>query len=348
MAKIVASKDMPPFPENFRPIFFNNQFRVKIPLPSERRFPSLNGKIAIVTGANSGLGFESSKQLLGLGLSHLVMAVRSSEKGKDAAAKLRLASSTATIDVWPLDMESYDSIQGFVRKCNVELPRIDFTILNAGIGPIAFRKSPSTGHESATQVNYLSTVLLAVLLLPVLKAKSTPDGPPRLTVVTSVLGHLAKFRNSDQRPLLPSFDDIKTTPWDPREAYSVSKLLGQLFLIELSERVNPNDVVINMVEPGAIKGTGLSRDVSGVMLIALKLFHGIAGRPVERGAATFVDALLGHGKEAHGCFLMNCEIAPLATLYHSPDGKKLIKQLWEETMKELSFAHLEEIISSMK
>jgi NAD(P)-dependent dehydrogenase (short-subunit alcohol dehydrogenase family) len=176
------------------------------------------------------------------------LAVRSPEKGKDAAAKLRLISSTATIDFWPLNMESYDSVQAFVGKCNAELPRIDFTILNAGIGPIAFRKSPSSGHESATQVNYLSTVLLAVLLLPVLKAKSTPDGPSRLTVVTSVLGHLAKFRNRDQLPLLPSFDDIKITPWDPREAYSVSKLLGQLFLIELSEHVNPNDVVINMVE----------------------------------------------------------------------------------------------------
>ncbi|KAE9369324.1 putative short-chain dehydrogenase/reductase family protein [Stipitochalara longipes BDJ] len=339
---------MPTLPEDFRKIFWNNQFRVKIELPTERNFPSLKGKVAIVTGANCGLGFESSKQLLDLGLSHLIVAVRSLEKGRAAASKLLLANTTATIDIWPLDMESYDSIQAFVRKCNTELSRIDFTILNAGIGPIAFRKSPSTGHESAIQVNYLSTVFFAILLLPVLKAKSTPDGPPRLTVISSVLGHLAKFPNRDQRPLLPSFDDIKITPWDPREAYGVSKLLSQLFLVELSEHVNSNDVVINMVEPGATKGTGLARDVGGAMLIALKIFQGIAGRRVERGAATYADALLGHGKESHGCFLMNCEITPLATIYYNPEGKKLMKQIWEETMKELSFAHVEEIIASMK
>jgi len=310
MAKIVVSKDMHPLPENFGKIFFNNQFLVKIPLPSERQFPSLGGKVAIVTGANSGLGFEASKQLLGLGLSHLILAVRSFEKGKAAATKLGLTNPKAKIDVWELDMESYDSIQAFVRKCNTELSRIDFAILNAGIGPINFRKSPATGHESAMQVNYLSTAFLAILLLPILKAKSPPDGPPRLTVISSVLGHRAQFRNRDQIPLLTSFDDIQITPWDLREAYGVSKLLGQLFFVELSERVSSNDVVINMVEPGSIKGTGLSRDVGGLLLIVLKLMHAIAGRPVERGAATYVDALLGHDKESHGCFLMNCEVTP--------------------------------------
>ena len=207
-------------------------------------------------------------------------------------------------------MESYDSIQAFVRKCNIELSRIDFTILNAGIGPISFRKSPGTGHESALQVNYLSTVFLAILLLPILKAKATSEGPPRLTVISSVLGHIAKFHNRDQRLLLSSFDDITITPWDPTEAYGVSKLLGELCLVELSERVSSDDVIINMLEPGAIKGTGLSRDIGGMMLIAIKLMHAVAGRPVEQGAVTYVDALLGHGKEAHGCFPMNCEITP--------------------------------------
>jgi len=78
----------------------------------------LKGKVAIITGSNSGLGFESSRQLLTLGLSHLVLAVRSIEKGKAAASKLSLANPEATIDVWALDMESYDSIQAFVRKCD--------------------------------------------------------------------------------------------------------------------------------------------------------------------------------------------------------------------------------------
>ena len=95
----MASKDMPPLAENFGKIFFNNQFRVKIQLPSERNFPSLDGKVAIVTGAISGLCFESSKQLLELGLSHLIVAVRSLKKGKTTVVKLQLANPTATTDV---------------------------------------------------------------------------------------------------------------------------------------------------------------------------------------------------------------------------------------------------------
>lgn len=86
---------------------------------------------------------------------------------------LTLQLLSATINVWALDMESYESIQAFVRKCDAELPRMDYVVLNAGIGPIAFATTRSTGHETTIQVNHLSTALLTLLLLPILKAKST-------------------------------------------------------------------------------------------------------------------------------------------------------------------------------
>jgi NAD(P)-dependent dehydrogenase (short-subunit alcohol dehydrogenase family) len=310
---MVASKDMAPLPKNFGKVFWNNQFRVKIELPTGGKF-NLKGKVAIITGSNSGLGFESSRQLLTLGLSHLVLAVRSIEKGKAAASKLSLANPEATIDVWALDMESYDSIQAFVRKCDTELSRIDYTILNAGIGPIAFSKTRSTGHETAIQVNHISTILLTILLLPVVKAKKQRDSPARLTVVNSLTAHLCKFPNRNQRPLLPSFDDTKITPWDPQERYGVSKLLCQLFLVKLADHVDSDDVIINMVDPGLTKGTALGRDAKGALWIASKTFFTVAGRPVGRGAATYVDALMGHGKESHGCFLMNNEVSPYVYL----------------------------------
>jgi NAD(P)-dependent dehydrogenase (short-subunit alcohol dehydrogenase family) len=186
----------------------------------------------------------------------------------------------------------------------------DYTILNAGVSMMNFSTTRSTGHETVIQVNHISTILLTILLLPVLKAKSAPDNPPRLTVINSVTVHLCKFPNRDQRPLLPSFDDTKITPWDPKERYGVSKLLPQLFLVKLTEHIKSDDVIINMVDPGLTKGTDLSRDASGLVRIASKAFFGIAGRTVDKGAATYVDALLGHGKESHGCFLMNTEISP--------------------------------------
>jgi hypothetical protein len=190
----------------------NNQFKVKIPLPTRSKYGSLDGKVAIITGANTGLGLESAKQLLTLGLSHLIVAVRSIEKGKAAASQLKLANPKATIDVWDLDMESYASIQSFAERCKT-LPHIDYTILNAGLGPLKFSTTKATGHEKAIQVNFLSTVLLTILLLPILKAKGTRDKPARLTIINSVTAHLCKFPNRDQRPLIPSFDDVKITPW---------------------------------------------------------------------------------------------------------------------------------------
>ncbi len=129
----LPSKDMPPFPENFGPIFFQNQFRTKIELPTKSKYPNVKGQCAIISGSNTGLGFEAAHQLLTLGLSHLIMAVRSTTRGEAAANKLRAASPSAKIDVWHLDMESYDSIQTFARKC-ADLPtRIDMVILNAGV-----------------------------------------------------------------------------------------------------------------------------------------------------------------------------------------------------------------------
>ncbi|KAH8883131.1 putative short-chain dehydrogenase/reductase family protein [Thozetella sp. PMI_491] len=342
----VPSKDMDPLPSNFGPVFFRNQFRTTIELPTKAKYPNVRGKCAIITGSNTGLGYEAASQLLSLGLSHLVMGVRRLETGKAAANKLQAAYPSAKIDVWLLDMERYATIQDFTRKCQQELSHIDIAILNAGGSRVTFNLSAETGHEQAIQVNHLSTVFLAILLLPILKSKSNGRDIPRLTLVNSVTAQLAKFPNRALRPLLSSFDDTKLVPWNPEERYGVSKLLCQLFVVKLADLVNPDDVIINMVDPGLTKGTKLTRDTSGLMALGAKAFFGIAGRPVERGAATYIDAAVGKGKESHGCFLMNCQIAPLACWYYT-DGETLMDVIWKETLQEFSFAGAEQIIASM-
>ena len=305
------SKAMNPLPESFGPIFIQNQFRTTIDLPTQAMYPHVSGQCAIVTGSNTGLGLEASRQLLSLGLSHLVMAVRSVSKGEAAAKPLRASYPSAVIDVWSLDMESYDSILSFVDKCNKNLSRIDICILNAGLGSAKFEICTATGHDKMVQVNHISTALLAILLIPVLKAKSKDrSSPARLTVVNSITAQLTKLPNKDTRPFLASFDDLAITPFDASERYGASKLVSQLFLVKLADLVNADDVVINMVDPGLTKGTGLARDIKGATAIVAKIFFGIAGRPVDRGAATYIHAVLGLGKESHGCFLMNAQIAP--------------------------------------
>ena len=77
-------------------------------------------------------------------------------------------------------------------------------------------------------------------------------------------------------------------------------------------KINPDDVIVNMVDPGLTKGTGLGghHEMGGVAGALAGAFFAICGRPVDRGAASYTNAVYGHGKESHGCFLMSCEIAP--------------------------------------
>lgn len=109
--------------------------------------------------------------------------------------------------------------------------------------------------------------------------------------------------NRGKWPMLPSFDDMPITGWNAQDRYGVSKLLCHLFVVKLVDYVKGEDVIINMADLGLTKGTALSRDARGAVAIPEKVFFSVAGRPTERGAATYLDAVLRHGKQSHGCFL---------------------------------------------
>jgi NAD(P)-dependent dehydrogenase (short-subunit alcohol dehydrogenase family) len=308
---MVGSKDLPPSTVGFGKVFWNNQFRAKPEWPAAGT--SLAGKVAIVTGGNTGLGYEASRQLLNLNLSHLILAVRSVDKGQAAAKKLRSetkGSEKAKIEVWRLDMSDYDSIQTFARRVDSDLPRVDYALLNAGIMSMNYNKDALTGHEEIFQVNYLSTVLLTLLLLPILKRKhaSLPHTePPKITWASAALTLIAKFPNRAADPLFPSFDDPKQ--FNPQEQYNSSKVMAHMFLWKLVDYVRSEDVVMNLADPAWVRGTDLTRDVKGPLKLFMKAFE-LTGRMPEVGASCFVDAMVSKGKESHGCFLMSWKVHP--------------------------------------
>ncbi|KAE8390896.1 hypothetical protein BDV23DRAFT_183017 [Aspergillus alliaceus] len=302
-----TSRDLPPFTSAYFPrLYFNSHFCSKPQYPSPQT--NLIDKVAIVTGANTGLGLESSRQLLSYNLSHLIIAVRSVTKGETAADTLRKQYPMATIVVWQLDMSSYDSVQAFVRRAENHLPRLDIVILNAGLGNLNFSVVKSTGHEEIIQVNYLSTVLLCILLLPVLKSKSLDVIPGRLSIVSSGLALNAGFPHRKYSPLLPSYDDPKNFNW--REQYSASKFLGHMFMWKLVDYVSADDVVVNVVDPGFTKGTELQREASGPLSVVFSIAKASTARTIKDGASTYVDATVVKGKESHGCFVMDWQIKP--------------------------------------
>ncbi|CAJ2506484.1 Uu.00g006140.m01.CDS01 [Anthostomella pinea] len=333
--------------------FYANQFGTK-PQPPPRG-TTFASKTAIITGSSSGIGQECARQMLDLNLSHLIMAVRNPAKGEAIAKELRKGHPMAVVDVWKLDMLHYASIQAFAEKCERELRRLDIVILNAGGSNQAFKVNKETGHEESLQLNYLSNALLGTLLLPVLKNKRSPGaGPGRMLFVSSALGVTSKFSNVAADPLLPSFTEPYVSgkeQWNlgaAQERYSMTKTLVNMFIYKLSTLVSADDVIIDGVEPGYTKGSGLDADVTGVLKWVLWVVKSLVARTLEHAAWTYIDAVDTKGKESHGCFLMCYRNWPFHALMYTPEGEAATERLWKETMDELDFAGVRGIVESMK
>ncbi|KAL7787171.1 hypothetical protein V8C37DRAFT_390852 [Trichoderma ceciliae] len=326
--------------------FFYRQLFGKTP-PVAKENVNLSGKTAIVTGSNSGLGLETARQLLGLGLTRLILAVRSEPKG-EAARKELLAEQKngfVGIEVWNLDMSSYGSITQFADRATA-LDRLDIVILNAGLFQAKETFNQSTGYEECIQINYFSSILLMTLLLGALKAK--PGGHPgRLVLVSSDTAGWVKFNEQASRPILATFKK-KADRWDMQERYGTSKLLGQFYLTELAKEIPASVVTINTVNPGFCYGTALTRDGDGTLVGSIvNGIRRVIGKSSAVGALSIVHAAVSFGEEVHGQYVEDGEIRPLAPIIYRPEAEELGKQLWDETMAELSFARLGESIQEV-
>ncbi|KAJ4259852.1 hypothetical protein NW757_001801 [Fusarium falciforme] len=325
-------------PDSYR--FFQSQFTKPVWPPKET---SLANGTGIITGANVGLGFAAAKAVLALNLSHLVIGVRTVSKGEAAAAKLRSNFPKAKIDVWQVDMLSHESVQAFAKKCET-LDRIDFAILNAGTQNMAFTRSPE-GHESTFQVNYLSTVLLATLLLPTLKKKAPAGKPGRLTIVNSGTSLMVKVPDPKDEPALAWYDD--ESKFSPTSTYWYSKALAHFWILKLAERVNPDDVIVNLVDPGLVRSTDLQRNANVIVRTIAWFAKWIIARSLEQGASTFVDAAIVKGKETHGSYVMDWKIFHYTKAVYEEYGQELASRIWDETLEMLSFVDINGILNSL-
>ena len=304
--------------------FLYRQFFLIPPLTSPHQV-NLQGQTGLVTGANIGLGLECSRQLLSLHISRLILAVRSLSKGEAARKELAASAPWATIEVWHLDMSSYASVQAFAARCNALPQKINFAVLNAGILKVNMEINPTTNHEKVLQVNYLSTALLAFLLLPALAKKPKKSAitsasttgeqhPGTLTIVGSETAEWAKFPEQHATPILREFNNPAL--FDLQERYYTSKLLEEFFLVALSRRVPAEKCVVNVVNPGFCYGSGLHTEVTGVLGVVFGLYKRCIGRSTSVGARTLVDAAVGgkgkgkgEGMERHGRYLSDCRVA---------------------------------------
>ncbi|EED21269.1 short-chain dehydrogenase, putative [Talaromyces stipitatus ATCC 10500] len=334
-----------PEKEASRSQWLHRQFLGKTP-PLTKNDVDLTGKTAIVTGSNTGLGLETAGHLLDLGLTRLILAVRTVSKGERAREGLLAKRDPAScqIDVWNIDMSSYDSITEFVERAKT-LDRLDIAVLNAGHFKELETFNSSTGYEECIQINYLSTMLLTILLLPLLKANPGAH-PGRLVIVSSDMAAWAKFTERTERPILAAYKK-KAAKWDMGERYATSKLLGQLFITKLADQIPASAVIVDLVNPGLCYGTDLARDGDGRLKgLLFKAAFRTFGKAPAIGALAIVHAAVSFDESAHGQYTEDGELRPLAPIIYKQEGKELTNQVWEETLAELSFAPIHESLKA--
>lgn len=197
-------------------------------------------------------------------------------------------------------MDRYQSIDNFAQRVDREIDRLDVAVLSAGVLFKKFVPSPE-GWEKMLQINTLSTALLALLLIPKLKASRTPASPAHLEIVAST-GHLdAEVKPSETPQRLHSYNTEKG--YSIMGQYNFSKLAMMWITRELAKRCLGFDgsplVIINDTCPGGCR-TEVLREFSNPIERLLKSIIGfLLFRTAEQGARTLVGATV-LGEESHG------------------------------------------------
>lgn len=189
---------------------------------TEKNIPDLHGRVALVTGANRGLGLEATRAMAAQG-AHIIMAVRDLHQGRLAEAEIKQVVSGASLEVVVLDLASLASIREFTAGVMQSHDRLDVLLNNAGMIAIP-RQETSDGFEMQFGTNHLGHFALTGLLVPLL------ESTPRSRVVTITSNARRPARRID-------FDDLQSQRSYSRwGAYSLSKGANLLFAFELQTR----------------------------------------------------------------------------------------------------------------
>ncbi len=201
--------------------------------------PDQTGTLAVVTGANSGIGFGVSQRLAAAG-AMLILAVRNTDKGNQAAQAIRADSPDAQVVVEQLDLASLASVEAFAARLLTRDQPIHTFINNAGIMTPPTRHITTDGFELQLGTNYLGHFVLTGRLLPLLRKA----GSARVVTLSSLTNRIATI----------NFDDLQSEhSYRPQRAYGQSKLATLLFAMELNRRSLRYDWGIrsNAAHPGA-------------------------------------------------------------------------------------------------
>ena len=210
--------------------------------------PDLTGKVIVVTGANTGLGFESVKFMASLNAQTVILACRSEERAIEAMHRIKKEVSVGVIEYMPLDLNDMTSVQAFAKDFNSKFSKLDILLNNAGIMALPERKQTVQGIEQQLGVNHVGHFLLTTLLMD--KIKAAPQG--RIVNVSS-LAHEGAKKQMGGLNMKDINWEMSYVPW---HVYSQSKLANVYFTKKLAmklEEEKVNNVKVVSLHPGVVR-----------------------------------------------------------------------------------------------
>lgn len=270
---------------------------------------TLLNKVAIVTGSNTGIGYETAKNLASRG-ARVILACRNKDKAIAARDKIIQQTGNQNVVFKQLDLTSFSSVREFSKDILETETSLDILVNNAGTG-----KLDNTLTEDhlpiEMQINHFSPFLLTNLLLPKLKSSA----PSRVVIVSSLMHKFGTINIQDiDKPAANFFKHSRV--------YSNSKLCNILFTKELSNRLKGTGVTANCLHPGAVK-TDIFRDKS----FLIRFLIGLIFLNCEEGAQTSVYLSVSPEVEnVTGKYFSNCQEAKVSD---KGQDTGLATKLWE-------------------
>lgn len=243
-----------------------SQFFPPRPRWSLTEIPDLSGRVIVVTGGNSGIGYETVLEVLRHG-AKVYLATRSKERADKAIAKLKgQPGISGTVEFLPLDLADLRSIKAFAKEISAREQRIDVLFDNAGVMMYDNSRATKHGYEPHLGINALGTHYLTKLLIPLLQAAGAahPDFPARVVVTSSYMHLMTIPKGFD--PEDPTGEKVSLSVGMSRsiQCYSISKFCNILTARKFEREYGGQNISFTAVHPGAIR-TNIMSDAQGLM-----------------------------------------------------------------------------------
>ena len=281
--------------------------------------PDMQGKTVVVTGANSGIGFETASALASMGARVLVTA-RNADRGRAAVAAITQAlQGDGQVQLVVFDLADLASVRRGAAEILEQAPRLDVLVNNAGL-VLSERAETVDGYEATFATNHLGPFLLTNLLLE----RITASAPSRVVNVASTAHNAA-------RKGIP-FDDLQSTQhYRGMRVYGQSKLANILFTLELARRFEGSGVTANSLHPGTVRsGYGADGDARGLLAFGIKIASPFFLSPAK-GARTSV--YLASSPEVEGVsgeYFVKCKPRAPRRWAQDPEAARRLWQVSEE------------------